>query len=50
MPSCSKISRVLPCYRQDNLFGSTAFATRFPEFEVTTYREGVGRILEDGAS
>lgn len=34
-------------YRGDNLFDSSKFAARFPDFRVTTYREGVERILAD---
>jgi nucleoside-diphosphate-sugar epimerase len=32
-------------YRGDNIFDSSKFAQRFPNFAVTTYREGVERIL-----
>ncbi|ATY12310.1 NAD-dependent epimerase [Amycolatopsis sp. AA4] len=32
-------------YRDDNIFDSSKFAARFPGFRVTTYREGVERIL-----
>ncbi|GLW73021.1 hypothetical protein Kpho02_53200 [Kitasatospora phosalacinea] len=32
-------------YRADNVFASSKFAARFPEFRVTSYREGVERIL-----
>ncbi|MFD9547059.1 hypothetical protein ACFWBG_06720 [Nocardia salmonicida] len=34
-------------YRDDNIFDSSKFAARFPDFQVTTYREGVKRILTD---
>ncbi|MFC9898304.1 NAD-dependent epimerase/dehydratase family protein [Nocardia sp. NPDC127579] len=34
-------------YRDDNIFDSSKFSTRFPDFQVTTYREGVERILID---
>ncbi|MBF6175002.1 NAD-dependent epimerase/dehydratase family protein [Nocardia blacklockiae] len=34
-------------YRDDNIFDSSKFAARFPDFQVTTYREGVERILAD---
>lgn len=36
---------LLPRYRVDNVFDSSKFSTRFPEFSVTTYREGVAAIL-----
>lgn len=34
-------------YRDDNIFDSSKFAARFPDFQVTRYREGVERILAD---
>ncbi|MGW1737363.1 NAD-dependent epimerase/dehydratase family protein [Nocardia sp. NPDC001965] len=34
-------------YRDDNIFDSSKFAARFPDFQITTYREGVERILAD---
>ncbi|PRY57075.1 nucleoside-diphosphate-sugar epimerase [Knoellia remsis] len=36
---------LLARYRGDNLFDSSKFAARFPEFEVTTYRDGIEQIL-----
>ena len=36
---------LLDRYRDDNIFDSSKFAARFPDFRVTTYREGVQRIL-----
>ena len=39
-----EIKELLPRYAQDNLFDSSKFKRRFPEFEVTTYREGLERI------
>jgi nucleoside-diphosphate-sugar epimerase len=42
-----EIRELLPRYAQDNLFDSTKFKRRFPRFEVTTYREGVGLIRRD---
>ncbi|WP_030761977.1 NAD-dependent epimerase/dehydratase family protein [Streptomyces griseus] len=32
-------------YRNDNIFDSSKFAARFPDFPVTSYREGVEQIL-----
>lgn len=43
----NEMSELLPRYRVDNIFDSTKFATRFPDFTVTTYREGVEQILKD---
>lgn len=36
---------LLARYRDDNIFDSSKFAARFPGFPVTSYREGVERIL-----
>lgn len=44
-----EIRELLPRYEQDNLFDSTKFKRRFPEFEVTPYREGLGRIRREWA-
>jgi nucleoside-diphosphate-sugar epimerase len=45
----SEIRELLPRYEQDNLFDSTKFKSRFPEFEVTSYREGLERIRQEWA-
>ncbi|AZQ56329.1 SDR family oxidoreductase [Burkholderia cenocepacia] len=39
-----EIRELLPRYEQDNFFDSAKFKRRFPEFEVTTYREGLELI------
>jgi len=39
-----EISELLPRYKQDNLFDSSKFKQRFPDFAVTTYREGLRQI------
>lgn len=36
---------LLPRYEVNNLFDSSKFKTRFPDFRVTTYREGIQHIL-----
>lgn len=41
-----EIRELLPRYAQDNLFDSTKFKRRFPEFKVTTYREGLALIRQ----
>ncbi|MFT3814241.1 MAG: NAD-dependent epimerase/dehydratase family protein [Acidovorax sp.] len=41
-----EIKELLPRYGQDNLFDSAKFKRRFPEFEVTTYRQGLERIRQ----
>lgn len=42
-----EIRELLPRYEQDNLFDSAKFKRRFPEFNVTTYREGLDRIRQE---
>lgn len=39
-----EIKELLPRYEHDNVFDATKFATRFPEFPVTTYRDGLDVI------
>lgn len=39
-----EIRELLPRYEQDNVFDSTKFTSRFPDFAVTTYREGLSLI------
>jgi len=47
-PQVREIRELLPRYEQDNLFGSSKFKRRFPDFEVMTYREGIRLIRENG--
>lgn len=44
-PVVKESEELLPRYRQDNIFDSSKFASRFPEFAITTYQEGISRIL-----
>ena len=44
-PPLAEMYELLPRYRGDNIFDSTKFADRFPEFPVTTYRQGVSELL-----
>ncbi|MEV5759479.1 NAD-dependent epimerase/dehydratase family protein [Streptomyces tendae] len=41
----TEVQELLPRYRGDNIFDSSKFATRFPDFTVTSYREGITEIL-----
>lgn len=41
-----EIFKLLPRYRGDNVFDSSKFAARFPDFAVTTYRDGIRQILQ----
>lgn len=42
-----EIRELLPRYRHHNRFDSSAFATRFPDFTVTSYRDGLELIRAD---
>ena len=34
-------------YKSDNVFDSTKFMGRFPEYKITTYQEGITEIIEE---
>ena len=38
---------LLPRYEIDNIFDSSKFKNRFPDFKVTTYQEGIKQIIND---
>lgn len=42
-----EIRELLPRYETDNHFDATKFISRFPDFTVTTYREGLGIIRDE---
>ncbi|NHB07962.1 NAD-dependent epimerase/dehydratase family protein [Burkholderia cepacia] len=42
-----ELKELLPRYEQDNLFDSTKFKHRFPEFQVTSYRDGLELIRRE---
>lgn len=42
-----ELQELLPRYAQNNIFESGKFRQRFPEFEVTTYREGMEIIKSE---
>lgn len=42
-----ELLELLPRYEHDNLFDTQKFMKRFPEFKVTTYREGISQIKEE---
>lgn len=39
-----ELRELLPRYQHDNLFDSSKFKRRFPDFDVMTYREGINLI------
>ncbi|SFM26649.1 NAD-dependent epimerase/dehydratase family protein [Marinobacter zhejiangensis] len=43
-------AELLPRYKSDNLFVSDKFKTRFPEFRVTTFEEGLKTIRDEQLS
>lgn len=45
-----ELRELLPCYEHDNLFDSTKFTARFPEFDVATYRGGLDIIRREAAA
>jgi len=42
-----ELQELLPRYKHDNIFVSTKFKNRFPEFSVTTYQEGFEQIKNE---
>ena len=42
-----EIQELFPRYEHDNIFESTKFKTRFPNFAVTTYRQGVQQMYDE---
>ena len=40
-----EVQELLPRYRGDNIFDASKFAARFPEFNVTSYHQGIAEIL-----
>lgn len=44
-PAAREIAELLPRYGVDNIFDSSEFDRRFPDFVVTTYRDGVNQIV-----
>lgn len=43
-----ELRELLPRYEKDNLFDSSKFKRRFPEFQVTSYRRGLELIRQEG--
>lgn len=42
-----ELLELLPRYEHDNVFDDTKFRKHFPDFEVTTYRQGIERIRQE---
>lgn len=41
----TEIEELLPRYEHNSIFDSTKFKTRFPEFGITSYQEGITQIM-----
>ena len=46
-PMIKETQELFPRYQIDNIFDSSKFKARFPEFQVTTYLEGIRNIIQD---
>lgn len=46
-PMIKETQELFPRYQIDNIFDSSKFKARFPEFKVTTYKEGIRSIIAD---
>ena len=42
-----ELKELLPRYEHNNIFDSSKFKRRFPEFIITTYRQGIEQILNE---
>ena len=42
-----ELRELLPRYEHDNLFDSSKYKQRFPDFKVTTYRQGLTQIFDE---
>lgn len=45
-----ELRELLPRYEHDNLFDSSKYKQRFPDFKVTTYRQGLTQVLNVSGS
>ncbi|WP_426478671.1 NAD-dependent epimerase/dehydratase family protein [Chryseobacterium sp. CBSDS_008] len=45
--NAKELLELLPRYKYDNLFDDSKFRKRFPEFQVTTYRQGIEQIKKE---
>jgi nucleoside-diphosphate-sugar epimerase len=45
--NAKELLELLPRYGYDNLFDDSKFRKRFPEFQVTTYRQGIEQIKKE---
>ncbi|MGH1517223.1 NAD-dependent epimerase/dehydratase family protein [Chryseobacterium sp. JK1] len=45
--NAKELQELLPRYEYDNIFDDSKFRKRFPEFQVTTYRQGIEQIKKE---
>jgi hypothetical protein len=45
-----ELLELLPRYEHDNIFDDSKFRNRFPEFQVTTYKQGISQIKNEQLS
>lgn len=45
--SLREVQELLPRYAHDNIFSSVKFRQRFPDFDITTLKEGVMQIMQE---
>lgn len=45
--NAKELQELLPRYEYDNLFDDSKFRRRFPDFQVTTYRQGIEQIKKE---
>ena len=46
-PKVKELLELLPRYEHDNIFDDSKFRNRFPEFQVTTYKQGISEIKNE---
>jgi len=45
-----ELLELLPRYKHDNIFDDSKFRNRFPEFQVTDYKQGISHIRSEQLS
>ncbi|MFP3834858.1 NAD-dependent epimerase/dehydratase family protein [Chryseobacterium sp. SIMBA_028] len=46
-PKVKELLELLPRYEHDSIFDDSKFRNRFPEFQVTTYKQGISEIKNE---
>ncbi len=45
-----ELLELLPRYEHNNIFDDSKFRNRFPNFQVTSYQQGIGQIKNEQLS